>query len=105
MTGERISPEEALRVGLVQEVVEDVDAGLERARALAALVAKKSPTAIAAFKAAALGSVGLGPDQRMELEARAYEHCLDSGEAAIGREHFANIRQGEPVPWGPRKLF
>ena len=105
MTGERISPAEAQRIGLIQEVVPDVDAGLERAKALAALVAKKSPTAIAAFKAAALGCVGLPPAERQELEARAYEHCLDSGEAAIGRENFAAIRKGEAPPWGPRKRF
>ncbi len=105
MTGERIPSDEACRIGLVQEVAQDVDAGLERARALAARVSRNSPTAIAAFKAAALGGVGLGPAERMELEAVAYEHCLDSGEAAIGRENFAAIRKGEPVPWGPRKLL
>ena len=105
MTGERISADEASRIGLVQEVCEDVDAGLDRARALAARVSRNSPTAIAAFKHAAVEGVGLGPDQRRELEAVAYEHCLDSGEAAIGRENFASIREGKPVPWGPRTLL
>ncbi|MCB9766534.1 MAG: enoyl-CoA hydratase/isomerase family protein [Alphaproteobacteria bacterium] len=105
MTGERISAEEALRVGLIQERADSVDAGLERARALAARVARNSPTAVAAFKAAALGSVGLSPLARSELEARAYEHCLDAGEAAIGRAHFSEIRSGGEVPWGPRKPF
>ena len=52
MTGERIAAEEALRIGLVQEVAADVDAGLERARALAARVARNSPTAVAASTAA-----------------------------------------------------
>lgn len=105
MTGERISAAEAARIGLVQEVTADVDAGLARAHELAAMVAKKSPTAISAFKTAALGCVGLAPADREELEAQAYEHCLDSGEAAIGRENFAAIRKGEAPPWGPRKPF
>lgn len=105
MTGERIDAAEALRIGLVQEVVDTVELGLERARELAALVARKSPTAVAAFKAAALGAVGLDADARAELEARAYEVCLDSGEAAIGRENFAAILSGAEVPWGPRRLF
>jgi enoyl-CoA hydratase/carnithine racemase len=105
MTGERIDAAEALRIGLVQEEAVDVDAGLDRARALAAMVAKKSPTAIAAFKAAAIDAVGRAPDARQALEARAYEHCLDSGEAAIGRAHFKEIIGGGTAPWGPLVPF
>ncbi len=105
MTGERISAEEAARIGLVEEVVSSVDAGLERARTLAALVARKSPTAVASFKAACLAAVGQPPSVRTELEARAYEHCLHSGEAAIGRANFGAIRKGEAVPWGPLEPF
>lgn len=102
MTGERISAEEALRIGLIQEVVEDVDAGLARAHALAASVARKSPTAVAAFKQGLLDAVGRSAEDRTEVEAQAYEHCLDSGQAAIGRENFSAIRAGDEVPWGPR---
>lgn len=105
MTGEVVGAEEALRLGLVQEVVPDVDAGLARARALAEQVGRRSPTAVAAFKAAALGAVGLGAEERAELEARAYEHCLDAGEAAIGRQHFADLVKGGTAPWGPRRPF
>ncbi len=105
MTGERIGADEAARIGLVEEVVADVDAGLDRARALAAMVAKKSPTAVATFKAACIGAIGLPAAERTELEARAYEHCLASGEAAVGRENFGAIRKGEDVPWGPLKTF
>ena len=102
MTGERIDADEAYRIGLVEERVPDVEAGLTRARALAAKVAQRSPTAIAAFKGAVLDSMGVPPDHRQEREARAYETCVDSGEAAIGRAHFDAIRRGEPAPWGPR---
>ena len=105
MTGERISAEEALRIGLIQEVVEDVDAGLERARSLADQVGRKSPTAVVAFKRALLAGLGLPSDERREIEARAYEHCLDTGQAAIGRENFSAIRSGEDVPWGPRVVW
>jgi len=105
MTGERIGAEEAQRIGLVQEVVEDMDAGLERARAMAARVARNSPTAVVAFKRAVLAGLGARPRNRKALEARAYEHCLDNGEATIGRENFAAIRKGEPVPWGPLVPF
>jgi enoyl-CoA hydratase/carnithine racemase len=105
MTGEIISAEEALRIGLVQEISPDVDAALARALEIAGRVARNSPTAVAAFKRACLGAVGQPPEERMELEARAYEHCLDAGDAALGRAHFDAIRQGESVPWGPLERF
>ena len=105
MTGERIPAEEAYRIGLIQEIQPDVDAGLARAAELGARVARNSPTAVAAFKRAAQAAVGFSDADRVALEAKAYEHCLDSGEAAIGRSHFANIRAGETVPWGPLELF
>lgn len=105
MTGERIDGPEALRIGLVAELVPDIDAGLARATALADLVRRKSPTAVAAFKAALLAGVGISREAREELEARAYEACLDSGDAAIGRRSFADITAGREVAWGPRQRF
>ena len=105
MTGERIGPDEALRVGIVQEVVDTVDEGLARAKEMARLVSRNSPTAVAAFKRGALASVGSAASSRQEIEALAYEHCLDSGEAQIGRENFKAIRAGENVSWGPLQEF
>ena len=103
MTGERIGAEEAVRIGLVQEQAADVPAGLERARALALAVTKKSPTALAAFKRAVLDNVGRPPADRIAREEAAYGQCVDAGEAAIGRAAFAAIRQGERPEWGPRQ--
>lgn len=105
MTGEQVSAEEALRIGLVDENVADVDAGLARARALADMVRRRSPTAVATFKGAALAAVGRNEDERRRLEAEAYEHCVDSGEAAIGRSNFSEITAGGQVPWGPFKAW
>lgn len=101
MTGEMIDAAEALRIGLVDEAAADLDAGLARARALATRMATRSPTAIAAYKAAVLGALGLSAELRRTLEAQAYEHCVDSGEAAIGRANFAAITAGEAPTWGP----
>ena len=105
MTGERIDATEANRIGLVDEIQSDVDAGLERAGALAAQVRRRSPTAVAAYKRALLASVGLPAAQRQELEAQAYEHCVHSGDAAIGRASFKKIVAGEDVSWGDRRPF
>ncbi|MCO4744025.1 MAG: enoyl-CoA hydratase/isomerase family protein [Proteobacteria bacterium] len=104
MTGERIDADEAQRIGLVQERSDTVDSGLERANALAVMVARRSPTAIAAFKLAVHQANGLREEGRVEAEARAYEHCVDHGDAATGRDHFAEIRSGAEVPWPTRQL-
>ena len=103
MTGEKIDAQEALEMGLVQEVVDDLDVGMTRALALATRVAGCSPTAIAAFKRGVLACVGAPASTRQQLEMDAYERCVDSGEAAIGRAHFRGIRDGERPPWGPKQ--
>jgi len=103
MTGERIDASEAQRIGLVQELAPDADAAVARAEALAGLASRRSPTALAAFKGAVLDSVGASEADRTEREAAAYEACVDAGEAAIGRAHFAAIRAGEVPPWSPRR--
>lgn len=103
ITGERIDAAEALRIGLVQEVLPTLDEAMARANTLVALAAKRSPTAIAAFKAALVASVGEPASEREKLEARAYELCVDSGDAAVGRAHFKEITSGGQVRWGPRQ--
>ncbi len=104
MTGERIGPGEAARIGLVHESLPDLDDGLARARILAKKAIMASPTAVAAFKQAVLSCVGQDAAARQEIEARAYAHSVVMGQAAIGRASFAQIRAGEPVEWGPRVL-
>lgn len=101
-TGERIDAAEALRIGLIQEHVADLESGLHRVAQLQSQLLKNSPTAVAAFKAASLQSQGMPYDVRSALEAGAYALCVDSGEAQLGRTHFQEIRRGNPVPWGAR---
>ena len=103
MTGEQIDAAEANRIGLVDELAADHAAGMDRAMVLAQMVARRSPTAVSAYKAAALDALGKPQATRQEIEALAYELCVDSGDAAIGRENFKRITAGESVPWGPRK--
>ena len=86
----------------MQEVVDDINTGIDRAQALAERVARRSPTALAAFKRGMLQAIGRTPDERSEIEARAYETCLDSGDAAIGRENFKAITSGASVSWNQR---
>jgi enoyl-CoA hydratase/carnithine racemase len=103
MTGEQISAQEAVRIGLVDEIVATETEAQDRALALAKLAARRSPTATAAFKAGVLASLSMSEAERTELEAQSYELCVDSGDAAIGRANFKAVIAGEPVAWGPRK--
>ena len=103
MTGEKIDAQEALRIGLVDELVADAQAATDRAFALATMVSKRSPTAIAAFKTALLDGLSMDEESRTEREAQAYELCVDSGEADIGRANFKSITSGETVQWGSRE--
>jgi enoyl-CoA hydratase/carnithine racemase len=99
-TGETLDASEAARIGLVQELTDDVDTGLARVEQLAEQLRRRSPLAIASFKQALLDGLGRGEAERIELESRAYERCVDSGEAAIGRAAFADIRAGKTPAWG-----
>lgn len=101
-TGEQIDAAEARTIGLVHEVVDDVDQGLHRVTTLAKRLSARSPTAVASFKRALLAGLGESEADRLALEARAYAHCVGSGEAAIGRAAFADIRAGRTPTWGPR---
>ena len=102
-TGEIIDAAESLRIGLVQEVVPDLDAGMARVEAMAESLRRRSPTAVAAFKQALLDGLGQPEEVRLARESEAYEHTVATGEAAIGRASFAQIRAGETPQWGPRR--
>jgi enoyl-CoA hydratase/carnithine racemase len=102
-TGETIDASEAMRIGLVQELVDDVDHGLARVEALAEQLRRRSPLAITSYKRALLDGLGRSEPERVELESIAYERCVDSGEAAIGRAAFAEILAGNTPAWGTGK--
>ena len=106
-TGEEIGADEALRIGLVHETVTDLEAGLARVRDVARRLRSRSPTAVAAFKRGLLGALGRPEAERLAIERAAYEQCIDTGEAAIGRAAFSARRasgEAETPPWGPRRL-
>jgi len=103
-TGEAVDAAEALRIGLIQEIVPSVDAGLLRVQGMADALKRRSPTAVAAFKGALLDGLGQPEAARLQLESDAYEHTVDTGDAAVGRESFAQIRAGETPAWGPRTV-
>jgi enoyl-CoA hydratase/carnithine racemase len=102
-TGETIDATEAVRIGLAQELVRDLAAAMARVEELAQLLARRSPTAVAAFKRGVLAAFGRDEAARLELERQAYEACVDSGDAALGRERFATILAGDAPAWARRR--
>src|SRR5690606_38524029 len=66
-TGETVDANEALRIGLVQELSDDVDSGLARVEVLAEQLRRRSPLAIARFKQALLDGLGRSEPERIEL--------------------------------------
>lgn len=104
MTGEKIGPDEALRIGLVQELSHSYDEAVTRAQELARMVGNRSPTATALFKGSLISCLGMTQEHRRENEAKAYEACVESGQAAIGRASFKKIRNGERPEWGRRAV-
>jgi enoyl-CoA hydratase/carnithine racemase len=104
MTGERISAQEALRINLVQELVDDLSQAIQRAYQLAILSQRVSPTANAMFKQVVLNTTQGTNELKSQYESDAYEHCVSSGQAAIGRASFSDIRQGKAVNWGPKQF-
>lgn len=103
-TGDSINASEAARIGLVAELVPDLDAGLARVESFAEQLRRRSPLAVASFKSALLDGLGRSEPERIALEEAAYERCVDLGEAAIGRSSFADIRDGKTPAWGKRPL-
>lgn len=99
MTGEAIDAEEALRIGLVQELAPSLEDALARARALATLASRRSPTALAAYKRTVLQLT----EDDASLEQSAYAACVLSGDAAVGREWFGAGRPAGPIGWNPRR--
>jgi enoyl-CoA hydratase/carnithine racemase len=103
-TGDSIDAREAARIGLVAELVPDLDAGLARVESFAEQLRRRSPLAVSSFKSALLDGLGRSEPERIALEEAAYERCVDLGEAAIGRSSFAEIRDGKTPAWGKRPL-
>lgn len=97
-TGEELDATIAAQIGLVHELVDSLDAGLARVAALAARLATRSPTAVAAYKRGLLAALGRPEPERLASERAAYELCVDSGEAAIGRAAFSARRADGPKP-------
>ncbi len=94
LTGERIDGSEALRWGLVQELLEP-DALLGRARELAEKMAGLSPIAVQRTKYMVRVAQNVGLDAGLLVENDSFAYCMTTQDAAEGQKAFAEKRAPE----------
>ncbi len=90
-TGDRISAAEALRIGLVDEVV-PTGAVMEQAMALAERIANNAPLAVAAAKRAVNLGIELNLSEALRLEARLLGELFRSQDVKEGVSAFVEKR-------------
>lgn len=88
LTGRPVPAEEALRIGLVERLVEPGQA-LAEAQKLAQEIAKFPPGAMRADRHSVLNQWSLDPDAAMRAEYRGGIGVLSSGESQEGARRFA----------------
>jgi enoyl-CoA hydratase len=91
ITGEVIDATEALRIGLVHEVVAEREVR-DRALAVATLIATKAPLAVAAAKEATRAALDLPFEEGRQLEAALFERCFASRDREEGVDAFLSRR-------------
>jgi enoyl-CoA hydratase len=94
LSGEIIAADEALRLRLVEEIVEPAKL-LDRAVELAELMASKSPVALAAAKEATRAALSLPLDDGLKLETALFQLCFSSADKAEGVRAFMEKRAAE----------
>lgn len=90
-SGEMIGASEALRIGLVEEVVPP-ERLMDRARELAAAIAKKSPVALQLIKEAIRASVRTPLDEGLRLETTLLSLAFSSADKEEGVRAFLEKR-------------
>lgn len=91
LTGRRMSAEEALRWGLVNEVVPEGRA-LDAALALASRISAASPVALRAAKCVVAGAAGWTGEQGWQAQDKVLEEVLASEDSREGSRAFAEGR-------------
>ncbi|MEO0795491.1 MAG: enoyl-CoA hydratase-related protein [Verrucomicrobiota bacterium] len=92
-SGESIGPEEALRIGLLNQVFPEKGAMLQHAESLANSIAHSAPLAVAASKRAVNDGLALPLKEALRLEAELLESLYETDDAKEGFNAFVEKRQ------------
>ncbi len=94
LTGRHISADEALRIGLIGQVVPDGQA-LARALEIADLIAANGPVAVRAILRTIRETEGMAENEAFAVEARIGMEVFTSADAREGPQAFAEKRKPE----------
>jgi enoyl-CoA hydratase len=94
LTGEPVNAETALRIGFVEEVVDD-DQVLARAKALAQKIASFSPVATQAVKAGVRAALSMPLEQGLRYENELHTLCMSDKARMEGIKAFQEKREGK----------
>lgn len=92
LTGEMIRADEALRIGLVNEVTEPEHL-IERAQELAEKIKKNGPLAVKYAKAAMIRGTQLDMDSAIAVENELFAMCFATGDQKEGMQAFLEKRE------------
>jgi enoyl-CoA hydratase len=92
LTGEPLSAKDAWRIGLINEVVPEMDV-LPRARTIAASIARNGPLAVRKVKQTVLQSIGARLNEAFAMEDAARNEIMASKDAIEGPEAFVARRE------------
>ena len=93
LTGDPIDAEEALRIGLVEEVVPDAELR-DRAQAMARRIAEHNPMAVQTVKAAVRMALSAGVDAGLRYENELNTLCFTGSDHLAGISAFLERRGG-----------
>ncbi len=91
-TGEMITAQRALEIGLVQEVVPQ-ESLLERCTAVARTIASKGPVAVSLCKSAVNNGAEMDLARGLQVEAACFAQCFATSDQSEGMAAFVEKRQ------------
>jgi enoyl-CoA hydratase len=94
LTGDPVDAETALRIGLVEEVVDDA-AVASRVAELAKKIASFSPVATVAVKAGVRAAISMSLEQGLRYENELHTICMSDNARHEGIKAFQEKREGK----------
>ena len=91
-TGDRLTPEQALDIGLVNHVEADYDAAVEKALGIAKKIGSKGPIAIRAAKKAVHFGIDMDLESGLQHEQDCYQMVINTEDRLEGLRAFAEKR-------------